>query len=114
MNNVIADYPDQEIHVIIDNLRTHKPKHDRCLSRHKNAHFHYTPTHAGWLNQIECWFSILSRRSLKGASFTSSKQVRVAIDRFIDVYNKNAAPFEWRERYVRAVPLKLRYSDLYK
>jgi len=114
MNEVISDYPDQEIHVILDNLNTHKPKHDRWLSRHKNVHFHYTPTHASWLNQIECWFSILSQQALKRASFASVKQVRDAIDRFIKAYNKEAAPFEWRKKYVQAVPLKSRYSDLYK
>ena len=114
MNDVIAEYPDQEIHVILDNLRTHKPKHDRWLSRHKNIHFHYTPTHASWLNQIETWFSILSRHALRGASFTSTKELRAAIDRFIEVYNPTAAPFEWRKRNVRNVSLKKCYSDLYK
>jgi transposase len=114
MNDVIAEYPEQEIHVILDNLRTHKPKHDRWLARHKNVHFHYTPTHASWLNQIECWFSILSRNTLKRGSFTSPKQVREAIDQFIEAYNKDAAPFEWRKSYVKAVSLKLSYSDLNK
>src|ERR1700730_526347 len=46
------------IHVVLDNLSTHKPKHDRWLARHKNLIFHYTPTHTSWLNQIEIWFSI--------------------------------------------------------
>ena len=71
MNEVVADYPDQEIHVVLDNLRTHKPKRDRWLARHKNVHFHFTPTHASWLNQVEIWFSILARSTLEGASFTS-------------------------------------------
>ena len=114
MNDVIAEYPDhQQIHVILDNLRTHKPKHDRWLSRHKNVHFHYTPTHASWLNQIETWFSILSRHALRGASFTSTKELRAAIDRFIAAYNPTAAPFEWRKKNVRNVSLKTCYSDLY-
>jgi DDE superfamily endonuclease len=68
MNEVVADDPEQEIHVVLDNLRTHKPKQDRWLARHKNVHFHVTPTHAGWLNQVEIWFSILCRGALKGAS----------------------------------------------
>ena len=68
MNEVVADYPDQEIHVVLDNLRTHKPKRDRWRARHKNVHFHFTPTHASWLNQVEIWFSILARSTLKGAS----------------------------------------------
>lgn len=112
MNSMIADYPNKEIHVILDNLRTHKPKHDRWLSRHKNVHFHYTPTHASWLNQIEIWFSILTRRALRGASFISVKQLREAITDFIEAYNKDAAPFEWKKTRVKAVPLKYSYADL--
>ncbi len=53
MNQVVAEYPDQEIHVILDNLNTHKPKEDRWLHRHPRVHFHFIPTHASWLNQVE-------------------------------------------------------------
>ena len=112
MNSVIAEYPNKEIHVILDNLRTHKPKHDRWLARHKNVTFHYTPTHASWLNQIEIWFSILTRKALRGANFISVKQLRKAITYFIDSYNENAAPFEWKKTRVKAVPLKQSIADL--
>ncbi len=112
MKEVVAAYPNQELHVVLDNLNTHKPKHDRWLARHKNVHLHFTPTHASWLNQIECWFSILSRRALRGASFTSPLQVREAIDRFIAAYNENAVPFEWTKRDVRNVHPWLSYPDL--
>ena len=67
MNGVLAACPPPAIHVILDNLNTHKPKHDGWLPHHKNVHFHYTPTHASWLNQVEVWFSILSRQSLATA-----------------------------------------------
>ncbi len=50
MNTVVADDPEREIHVILDNLSTHKPKRDLWLARHRNVHFHYTPTHTSWLN----------------------------------------------------------------
>jgi len=112
MNSMVADHPDKEIHVILDNLRTHKPKHDRWLARHKDVHFHYTPTHASWLNQIEIWFSILSRRALRGASFTSVKQLRQAVDDFIAAYNEDAAPFEWKKKVVKPVGFKRSYADL--
>ncbi len=58
-------------------------------------HFHFTPTHASWLNQIEVWFSILSAKALRGASFRSVKQLIEQIDAFIAAYNEDAAPFEW-------------------
>jgi len=51
INEIVRDYgPQTQIHVILDNLNTHKPKRDRWLARHRNVHFHYTPTHASWLN----------------------------------------------------------------
>jgi transposase len=112
MNNIVAEYPNQEIHVILDNLNIHKPKNDMWLKRHKNVHFHYTPTSACWLNQIECWFSILSRSALKGASFTSAEQLRKAIDDFVKVYTKNAAPFQWTKRHVYTKEFHKKYANL--
>ena len=112
MNEVVADYPDQEIHVVLDNLRTHKPKRDRWRARHKNVHFHFTPTHASWLNQVEIWFSILARRTLEGASFTSVRQLRQAIDAFIEAYNPIATPFRWRKATVHPKGLASRITDL--
>ncbi len=115
MNEVVADYPtDVELHVVLDNLTTHKPKHDHWLARHPNVHFHYTPTHASWLNQVEVWFSLLSRAALRDASFTSPWGVRDAIDAYLTVYNPRATPFEWRKAVVHAVPLQKRYSNLRK
>jgi len=82
------------------------------LRRHPQVHFHFTPTYAPWLNQVKCWFSILSRHALRGASFTSPRQLREAIDRFIQAHNQRAAPFEWRKREVRPVGLKRTYAHL--
>jgi transposase len=112
MNRMVAAHPGRELQVIVDNLSSHKPKHDRWRARHPNVHFHYTPTHASWLNQVECWFSILSRQALQGASFTSVSQLRQAIDRFVASYNQTAMPFEWTKRVVRPAQLKHRYADL--
>jgi DDE superfamily endonuclease len=66
-----------------------------------NVHFHYTPTHASWLNQIEIWFSILAAKSLDGASFQSVPQLIAHIDRFIEHYNTEAKPFVWTKSVVR-------------
>jgi transposase len=115
MNELVAGYPgDVELHVILDNLNTHKPKEDRWLARHTNVHFHFTPTHASWLNQIEIWFSILWRQALRGASFTSPRQVRQAIDRFIEAYGQTAHPFEWKKEVVHQKRLKNNHTDLRK
>ena len=113
MNGLAAAYPGLDLHVLVDNWNTHQPKHDRWRARHPNVHFHYTPTHASWLNQIECWFSLLSRQALQGASFTSVAQLRQAIDQFVASYNETATPFEWTKRVVKTAQLKHRYSDLH-
>src|SRR5579864_7726523 len=114
MNQIVAENPNQEIHVILDNLNTHKPKRDRWLALHPRVHMHYTPTYSSWLNQVECWFSIMSRAALKGASFTSPRQLREAIDAFVEVYNPKAAPFEWTKAVVHQSTPKSIYSDFCK
>jgi DDE superfamily endonuclease len=61
--------------------------------------FVYTPKHASWLNQIEIWFSILSRRLLKRASFTSTEDLRTRLLDFIAYFNRILAkPFKWTYR----------------
>jgi len=112
MNGVVAQYPEKELHVILDNLNTHKPRHDRWLAKHPVVHFHYTPTHASWLNQIEVWFSILWRQALRGLSVTSFRNLRKAIDDFTSAYSQTAHPFEWTKQTVHQGNLKHTYSQL--
>jgi transposase len=112
MNRLVAAYPDRELHVILDNLNTHKPKHDRWLARHPTVHFHFIPTHASWLNQVEVWFSILASKALAGLSCTSPRQVREQIDAFIAAYNQDAQPFEWTKQVVYAKHPRTKYADL--
>jgi transposase len=111
MNRIVAANPDREIHVILDNLNTHKPKDDRWLKRHKNVHFHYTPTKASWLNQVEIWFSILSGKSLSGASFDSVAELKAHIEAFIAAYNETASPFVWQKSEVHQKRLRPRFAD---
>lgn len=114
MNDIIAAYPGQEIHVILDNLNTHKPKHDHWLARHPNVHFHFTPTHASWMNQVEVWFSILSRQALQHSSFASVAALMKRIDDFIMAYNRVAHPFAWRAADVRPSAPKPTIAELRK
>jgi transposase len=111
MNHVVAAHPTREIHVVLDNLSTHKPKRDMWLKRHKNVRFHYTPTHSSWLNQIEIWFSILAGKSLDGASFQSVPELIAHIDAFIASYNETARPFVWTKSEVHQKRLKPCFAD---
>lgn len=106
MDEVVAEVPDnREVHVILDNYSTHKKNHD-WLAKHPNVHFHFTPTSASWLNQVEIWFGILGRKTLNGASFESTTQLIQAIEAFIAAHNQNAAPFVWRKREVKGAQLR--------
>lgn len=112
MDDVIKDVPtDQEIHVILDNYCTHKKNHD-WLAKHPNVHFHFTPTSASWLNQVEIWFGIFSRKTLSGASFVSTEQLVQAIEAFIATYNQSASPFVWRKREVKGAQLRNTIANL--
>ena len=99
MDEVVAAWPDQELHVILDNLNTHK-NNDAWLEAHPRVTFHFTPTSASWLNQVEIWFSILQKKSLSKASFTSVEQLRQHMDHFIEAYNLNPKPFAWTKTKV--------------
>jgi transposase len=112
MNRLVAAYPRRILHVILDNLNIHKPKCDRWRQHHPQVHFHYTPTHASWLNQVEIWFSLLSRQALRTASFQNTEQLRAHIDAFIDAYNQTAHPFEWSKQVVFQKHPKSSYANL--
>ena len=112
LDDIVAEYsPDQELHVVLDNYGTHK-KNDEWLACHQNVHFHFTPTSASWLNQVEIWFGIFSRKALRGASFASPQQLRQRIEDFIARYNPNAKPFRWRKREVKGSQLKYNIANL--
>ncbi len=106
LDEVIAQQPEgREIHIILDNLSTHKGNTD-WLAAHPNVILHFTPTSASWLNQIEIWFGILQRKALRGASFESIDKLTQAINDFTTAYNKNASPFIWRKREVKGAQLR--------
>lgn len=106
MDQVTSELPvDREIHVILDNYCIHK-KNETWLAAHPNVHFHYTPTSASWLNMVEIWFSILSRKALKGASFDHRDKLIAAIKDFISVYNAHSKPFVWRKREVKGTQIR--------
>ena len=107
LEGVIAEQPaDKEIHVILDNYCTHK-KNDEWLAQFEGrVQFHFTPTSASWLNQIEIVFSLLQRKTLNGGSFKSKNELCDAIAAFIKRHNQKAKPFRWRKRDVKGSQLR--------
>jgi transposase len=106
MDGLLADLPAyREIHVILDNYCIHK-RNEAWLAAHPNVFFHFTPTSASWLNQVEVWFGIFSRKVLRGANFLGVSELRQAIEAYIAAYGPAAKPFVWRKREVRGSQLR--------
>ena len=89
---------DLDVHVVLDNLSAHESEPVRkWLERPRRArwHLHFTPTSPSWLNLIETWFSILTRRALANTSFGSKHDLVEVIDTWTSLWNDNPEPFIW-------------------
>jgi transposase len=96
MRLVARQYPRGEVHVILDNVSTHKtPDVQAWLGRHRRIQFHFTPTSASWMNQVETWFSVLTRQAIRRGNFESVRALVAAIERFTREWNACATPFTW-------------------
>jgi len=114
MDDLLKELPggeNTEYHVILDNYCIHK-RCDEWLAEHPDVFFHYTPTSASWLNQVEIWFNIMTRKVLRGASFDNIKQLVDAIAKYIGAYNQTAKPFIWKKREVKGSQIKDKLSNL--
>jgi putative transposase len=88
--------PELDVHIIMDNYGTHK--HDKIktwFARRPRYHAHFTPTYSSWLNQVETWFGIITRKAIRRGSFRNTRQLAEKIDQFVKNYNRNSKPFVW-------------------
>jgi transposase len=96
MRRVSREYPEGELHVVLDNVSTHKtPGVQAWLVRNPRITFHFTPTSASWMNQVETWFGLLTRQAIRRSSFKSVKELVAMIDAFIIQWNAGSSPFMW-------------------
>jgi transposase len=96
MKKVARTYPHRALHVVLDNSSTHHTEEIRAwLTAHPRIHFHYTPTSASWLNQIEGFFGILAKQSLSITDFASTRALEDHLVAYLRAWNKNPTPFEW-------------------
>ena len=100
LGDLVASQPrGREIHVIADNLSTHKTQAVRSfLLGHPNVSLHFTPTYSSWLTQVELWFAKIERDLLARGVFTSVADLARKIRRYIRRYNQNAKPVRWSYR----------------
>ena len=97
LDEVVATQPrNKEIHVIADNLSTHKTEQVRhFLEAHPRVHIHHTPTYSSWLNQVEIWFAKIERDVIARGVFTSVADLRRKLMRYIRRYNREPRPIRW-------------------
>ena len=89
-------YPDQDLHLVMDNYATHKtPEVKDWLTKHPRFHVHFTPTSGSWLNLVEVWFGIIDRQAIRRGVFTSVKDLNAKIRQFITGWNNRKHPFVW-------------------
>jgi transposase len=93
---VALEPPGREIHLIADNLSSHKTQRVRqFLSTHSNVHLHFTPTYSSWLNQVEIWFSKIERDVIARGIFSSVNDLARKLMRYVRHHNRSAKPIKW-------------------
>jgi hypothetical protein len=101
MEELAIQHPGRQVHIVWDNLNIHHNGPDERWTdfnaRHGGRfHFHYTPIHASWVNQVELFFGILQRRVLRYGVFNSLDELDDAVIGFIDHWNEHEChPFNW-------------------
>jgi transposase len=96
MDKIVGQYGDQTLHVIMDNLSTHSGNNvDAWLEKHPQVTFHYTPVGCSWMNQVETWFNIITKQSIRRGTFVSVPHLIKTIKDFISGWNQRCHPFEW-------------------
>lgn len=108
-NNVPAAL---DIHLILDNYATHKtPEVKRWLLRNPRFQLHFTPTKSSWLNLVESFFSLLSRRKLKRGVHRSTLALEKDIRSFLDGHNDEPTPYVWSKTADQILRSLQRYCD---
>lgn len=96
MKRVVRAHRGETLHVVLDNSSTHRtPAVMQWLAKNPQVTFHFTPTSASWLNQVEGFFGILGKQSLSVTNFPSKQSLRAHIESYIESWNVQPRPFYW-------------------
>jgi transposase len=111
LKRLARTYRGRELHVILDNSSTHTtPAVQTWLTTHPRVHFHFTPTGASWLNMVEAWFSVLTRKSVRRGSFDTVRALIRHIERYLAAWNAHPTPFVWTKEPAAIIKKALRRS----
>ena len=96
LRQIARAYPGQDLHLIMDNYAAHKaPAVKAWLAANPRIAVHFTPTHASWMNMVECWFSMAERQAIHRGTYRSVRELNAKIRAYIDGWNDRAHPFVW-------------------
>jgi transposase len=96
LKQVDRAYPDQQLHLVMDNYATHKTPEVRAwLAENPRFQVHFTPISATWLNLVEVWFSLIERQALHRADVASVAKLNAKIRAFVTGWNNRCYPFVW-------------------
>jgi transposase len=96
LRKAVKPHQGKDIHVVLDNLSTHTtPEVQAWLTKNPQVTFHFTPKGSSWINQIENWFSIITRQAIRRGTFSSVKVVIGQIRDYIQHWNTDPKPFAW-------------------
>src|SRR5579863_398010 len=105
--------PSLDIHLVLDNYGTHKhPEVKKWLVERPRYHVHFTPTGSSWLNQIERWFTEITRKRIRRGTFRSVRELVKAIQDYLRQYNKNPQPFQWVASASRIIRKVNKYKEI--
>jgi transposase len=109
LRRVTRTYRGRALHVILDNSSTYStPAVHAWLAAHPRVHFHFTPTEASWLNMVEAWFSVLTRKSVRRGSFETVRALIRHIERYLAEWNTHPTPFVWTKEPAALIKKALR------
>jgi transposase len=109
LKRIARRYGRHELHLIVDNSSTHStPAVQAWLATHPRVHLHFTPTGASWLNLVESWFSILTRKSVRRGSFDTVRALIRHIEHYIAHWNDHPTPFVWTKEPAEVVKKAIR------
>ena len=96
LRQIARAYPGQDLHLIMDNYAAHKHAAVKdWLAQNPRITVHSTPTHASWMNMVECWFSMAERQAIHRGTYRSVRELNAKIRAYVDGWNDRCHPFIW-------------------
>jgi transposase len=98
MNQLLRIYPEGELHVILDNVATHRSEKVQtwhAKPKHRRVVFHFLPTYSSWLNQVEVLFNLVQAKVIRRGRFPSKQDLTAKLLAYIERFNQERRVFRW-------------------